>query len=176
MDRIAERLVGCIDGLTEAARAAGRNASAAAACSPDRHGACRRRAPADAAVRPAGGTAPRTRRKRPTRMRILALLRARRLPLHLLRRHAQPCPPRLGPPRSPGSAPARIPSDNKDYLISYNDCCGTPLRPLPVQLQSGRTARLPHGRPQRHQLVHGEYATIYHCTVAAVIGLGQSGG
>ena len=49
------------------------------------------------------------------------------------------------------------PADSKEYLISYNDCCGPPiLWPLPVQFQSARAARLPHGRPQRHQLVHGQ--------------------
>ena len=62
---------------------------------------------------------------RPDELRVLAPLRDRRLPLRLLRRQRRPrCPP--GTEMSPVTwiGTCRNPADGKDYIISYNDCCG----------------------------------------------------
>src|SRR5262245_36653348 len=52
------------------------------------------------------------------------------------------CPP--GTEMSPVTwiGTCRNPADGKDYVISYNDCCGQSLRALPVPAHRGREARL----------------------------------
>ena len=47
------------------------------------------------------------------------------------------------------------------------------LRTLPVQLQRARAPRLPHGRVQRHQLVHGQHPD--HVPLHGVGGRGRIG-
>ena len=82
--------------------------------------------------------------------------------------------PRCRP--SPGSAPAAIPRDGKDYVISYNDCCGSGvLRPLLLQPQRGRPARLPSVRSNDINWCAGASSQMYHCSTALVIGLAEEG-
>jgi methylamine dehydrogenase light chain len=69
------------------------------------------------------------------------------------------------------------PGDGKEYLISYNDCCG--------QASCGRCMCNYNlrERPGYRMGVHNDInwcmaneSSSYHCTVAAVVGLGTSGG
>jgi methylamine dehydrogenase light chain len=68
------------------------------------------------------------------------------------------------------------PNDGKDYLISYNDCCGaTTCGRCLCNFNEGE-------RPGYRMGVHNDInwcmansSTMYHCTVAAVVGIGDSG-
>ncbi|MFO1074944.1 MAG: methylamine dehydrogenase light chain [Geminicoccaceae bacterium] len=70
----------------------------------------------------------------------------------------------------------RNPIDNTDYLISYNDCCG--------KSSCGRCACNTNlnERPAYLMGVHNDInwcmaepgSQIYHCTVAVVVGVGES--
>lgn len=69
------------------------------------------------------------------------------------------------------------PNDGKDYLISYNDCCG--------KSSCGRCACNTNlnERPGYLMGVHNDVnwcmaepgSQIYHCTLAAVVGVGEGG-
>ena len=66
------------------------------------------------------------------------------------------------------------PTDGKDYLVSYNDCCGkTTCGRCLCNTNDGDRPGYPHGRAQRHQLVHGQHAGLYHCTVSVIVGVGR---
>lgn len=68
------------------------------------------------------------------------------------------------------------PNDGKDYLISYNDCCGaTTCGRCLCNSNEGE-------RPGYRMGVHNDInwcmansSNMYHCTVAAVVGIGESG-
>jgi methylamine dehydrogenase light chain len=69
------------------------------------------------------------------------------------------------------------PNDGKDYLISYNDCCGVTM--------CGRCGcnRNEGERPGYRLGVHNDInwcmantSNTYHCTVAAIVGVGEKRG
>ena len=69
------------------------------------------------------------------------------------------------------------PADSKEYLISYNDCCGVPS--CGKCLCNFNLRERPGYRMGVHNDINwcmANEGTNYHCTVAAVVGLGQSGG
>jgi methylamine dehydrogenase light chain len=61
---------------------------------------------------------------RPAEVRVLALLRLRRLPVHLLRRQPDQCPPGTEASKVSWVGTCLNPQDGRQYLVSYNDCCG----------------------------------------------------
>ncbi|BCH30141.1 hypothetical protein MesoLjLc_20710 [Mesorhizobium sp. L-8-10] len=87
------------------------------------------------------------------------------------------CPPNAAVSQVTWVGTCQNPGDSKEYLISYNDCCG--------QASCGRCLcnfNL-RERPGYRMGVHNDInwcmaneASNYHCTVAAVVGLGSSGG
>ncbi len=86
---------------------------------------------------------------------------------------ADSCPPgtEMGPVTWVGTC--RNPADGKDYLISYNDCCGkTPCGRCPCTRNEGE-------RPDYHWYRNNDInwcagarsSEAYHCSTARVIGL-----
>ena len=84
------------------------------------------------------------------------------------------CPPGTEPSTITWVGTCRNPNDGKDYLISYNDCCGV--------TQCGRCVcnRNEGERPGYRMGVHNDINwcmansnDVYHCTVAAVVGVGE---
>ncbi len=85
----------------------------------------------------------------------------------------------------PGSEPATVhwvgtchnPVDDKDYLISYKDCCG---KAMCRRCSCHRTEReKPVYFPSRHASItwcFGAESRAYHCTMALVIGTADSAG
>ena len=81
------------------------------------------------------------------------------------------CPPGADPSPIAWVGTCRNPADGKDYLISYNDCCGKAVcrrcychraeRDKPVYFPSKANDIL---------WCFGNESRAYHCTVAAVIG------
>ena len=83
----------------------------------------------------------------------------------------------------PGSEPATVhwvgtchnPVDDKDYLISYKDCCG---KTMCNRCACHRTEReKPIYYPSRHASItwcFGAQSRSYHCTMALVIGTADS--
>ena len=75
-----------------------------------------------------GGAAPRhgapARRSRRPLLRVLAALRDRRLSVRMLRRIAVDVPARHRHVAITWIGTCHNPGDSKDYVISYNDCCG----------------------------------------------------
>ena len=81
------------------------------------------------------------------------------------------CPPGAEPSPISWVGTCRNPVDGKDYLISYNDCCGKAVcgrcfchrseRDMPVYFPSKANDIL---------WCFGTESQAYHCTVAAVIG------
>ncbi|UXN73066.1 hypothetical protein N8D56_18875 [Devosia sp. A8/3-2] len=79
------------------------------------------------------------------------------------------------PPKSPGSARACNPNDEKDYLVSYNDCCGKATC-------AGSFCFTSEGERPGYRM--GLYNDInwcmandskgYHCTVAVLVGLADA--
>ena len=70
----------------------------------------------------------------------------------------------------------RNPSDGRDYLISYNDCCGVTMC---GQCFCNRNEReRPGYRLGTHNDVNwcmANSSNTYHCTVAAIVGIGDKG-
>ncbi len=81
------------------------------------------------------------------------------------------CPP--GAERSPVTwvGTCRNPVDGKDYLISYNDCCGkaTCTRCYCHNTERDRPVYFP-GKSNDILWCFGTESNAYHCTVAAVLG------
>ena len=67
------------------------------------------------------------------------------------------------------------PDDNKDYLVSYNDCCGKPLIPMTTFCYNSKGER-PGYRMGLYNDVNwcmANEAKGYHCTVSVVVGLAE---
>ncbi|MFM8464178.1 MAG: methylamine dehydrogenase light chain, partial [Burkholderiaceae bacterium] len=71
----------------------------------------------------------------------------------------------------------RNPANGKDYLISYNDCCGATMC---GQCFCNKNER---ERPAYRMGVHNDInwcmsnaSNTYHCTVAAIVGVGDPKG
>ena len=66
--------------------------------------------------------------------------------------------------------------DGKDYLITYNDCCG--VTPCGRCLCNGNEGERPGYRMGVHNDINwcmGNSSNMYHCTVAAIVGVGDKG-
>jgi methylamine dehydrogenase light chain len=87
----------------------------------------------------------------------------------------RPARPEPKSPRCPGSAPAATRQDGKDYLISYNDCCGktacgrclcnTNLGERPA-IAWACTTTSTGAWPTTS-------STMFHCTTSVIVGLAQ---
>jgi methylamine dehydrogenase light chain len=87
------------------------------------------------------------------------------------------CPPGAAVSQITWVGTCQNPGDGKEYLISYNDCCG---KASCGRCQCNYNLR---ERPGYRMGVHNDInwcmandSSSYHCTVAAVVGLGASGG
>ena len=85
------------------------------------------------------------------------------------------CPPGAEVSKVTWVGTCHNPKDGKDYLVSYNDCCG--------KVACGRCLCNfnERERPGYRMGVHNDInwcmantATMYHCTVSAVVGMAQS--
>ena len=90
---------------------------------------------------------------------------------------ANTCPPGTEASKVAWIGTCRNPDDGKDYLISYNDCCGV--------AQCGRCFcnRNERERPGYRLGVHNDInwcmantSNTYNCTVAAIVGVGEQRG
>ena len=81
------------------------------------------------------------------------------------------CPPGAEPSPITWVGTCNNPADGKDYLISYNDCCG---KAICARCFCHRTERdKPVYFPQKSNDVlwcFGTESNAYHCTVAVVLG------
>ena len=81
------------------------------------------------------------------------------------------CPPGAEPSPITWVGTCRNPVDDKEYLISYNDCCGKAYCP---RCSCHRTeGAKPSYFPSKSSNVlwcFGTESNAYHCTMAAVIG------
>ena len=94
--------------------------------------------------------------RRPDKLRLLALLRHRRLPVQLLRRLAKRLPAWHGD--VPHHLDRHLPKPSGRQELRHflqRLLRQEQLRPLPMQPQRGRPPRLSPPSQQRHQLVHG---------------------
>jgi methylamine dehydrogenase light chain len=65
----------------------------------------------------------------------------------------------------------RNPGDGKDYIISYNDCCGKSScgRCMCFRSEGDKPVYLPQ-KSNDINWCQGTNSNVYHCTIAAVIG------
>jgi methylamine dehydrogenase light chain len=86
------------------------------------------------------------------------------------------CPPGTEASKVTWVGTCRNSNDGKDYLVSYNDCCGkTPCGRCLCNFNEGE-------RPAYKMGVHNDInwcmantQTMYHCTVSVVVGVGDLG-
>ena len=85
------------------------------------------------------------------------------------------CPPGTEVSKVTWVGTCRNPHDGKDYLISYNDCCGATMCGRCVCNRNERE------RPGYRLGVHNDInwcmantSNTYHCTVAAIVGVGEA--
>ena len=67
------------------------------------------------------------------------------------------------------------PEDGKDYLVSYNDCCGKPLIPSATFCYNSERER-PGYRMGLYNDINWCMANAdkgYHCTVSVVVGMAE---
>jgi amicyanin-dependent methylamine dehydrogenase small subunit len=88
---------------------------------------------------------------------------------------ATTCPPGTSPSKVTWVGSCHNPADGKDYLVSYNDCCG--------RTSCGRCfCNTNHGdRPGYRMGVHNDVnwcmandSSVYHCTVSVIVGIAES--
>lgn len=86
------------------------------------------------------------------------------------------CPPGTEPSKVSWVGTCRNPVDGKDYLISYNDCCG--------KTSCGRCmcATSERERPGYRLSLHNDInwcmandSSVFHCTTALIVGLPEEG-
>ena len=86
------------------------------------------------------------------------------------------CPPGTESSKVTWVGTCRNPKDGKDYLVSYNDCCGkTPCGRCLCNFNERE-------RPAYKMGVHNDInwcmantQTMYHCTVSVIVGVGDLG-
>ena len=84
------------------------------------------------------------------------------------------CPPGTEPSKVTWIGTCRSAVDGKDYLISYNDCCG--VTTCGRCLCNGNEGERPGYRMGVHNDINwcmANASTMYHCTVAAAVGLAE---
>ena len=81
------------------------------------------------------------------------------------------CPPGAEPSPITWIGTCRNPVDGKQYLISYNDCCGKAVCPRCFchRTEGAKPVYFP-SKSNNVLWCFGTASTAYHCTVAAVIG------
>ena len=85
---------------------------------------------------------------------------------------ASACPP--GTEKSPVAwvGTCRNPSDGKDYIISYNDCCGkSACGRCACQKNEGDRPVYQPAKSNDINWCHGTKTNLYHCSTSVVIGL-----
>ncbi len=82
------------------------------------------------------------------------------------------CPPGTELSRITWIGTCRHPVDSKNYIVSYNDCCGTSPcgRCLCTRTEGDRPMYLP-AKSNDINWCQGTSSLVYHCTLAAVIGV-----
>ena len=109
-------------------------------------------------------------------LRLLAALRHRRLPLRAVGRLDQDLPAGVvARRRSRWVGTCANPDDGKNYLISYNDCCGKPAVHAAVFCNNNKGER-PGYRMGLYNDINWCMANAdkgYHCTVSVVMGLAE---
>lgn len=86
------------------------------------------------------------------------------------------CPPGSEASKVTWVGTCKNPRDGKDYLVSYNDCCGkTPCGRCLCNFNQGE-------RPGYKMGVHNDInwcmantQTMYHCTVSVIVGVADAG-
>jgi methylamine dehydrogenase light chain len=84
------------------------------------------------------------------------------------------CPPGTEVSKVTWIGTCRSAADGKDYLISYNDCCGATT--CGRCLCNGNEGERPGYRMGVHNDINwcmANASTMYHCTVAAAVGLAE---
>ncbi|WP_085314579.1 methylamine dehydrogenase light chain [Derxia lacustris] len=84
------------------------------------------------------------------------------------------CPPGSEASKVSWVGTCRNPNDGKDYLVSYNDCCGKPMAHSTECLTSERER--PGYRMGLHNDINWCMANAnkgYHCTVAVLVGMAE---
>ncbi len=87
------------------------------------------------------------------------------------------CPPGTEPSPITWIGTCLNPADGKDYVISYNDCCGKSSCGRCVCNRNEREE--PMYRPQKSNDIDwclGTKSAVYHCSTAVVIGLSVEAG
>jgi methylamine dehydrogenase light chain len=84
------------------------------------------------------------------------------------------CPPGTEPSAMTWVGTCRNPADGKDYVVSYNDCCGTQScgRCLCNRNDGDRPAYLPWVSNDINWCLGGE-RVAYHCSTAVLVGLAE---
>ncbi|WP_139812200.1 methylamine dehydrogenase light chain [Ensifer aridi] len=86
------------------------------------------------------------------------------------------CPPGSEPSAVTWVGTCQNPQDGKTYVISYNDCCGvTSCGRCPCSSNVGERPGYRMGFHNDINWCMANDRTIYHCTIAAVIGVSESG-
>jgi len=86
------------------------------------------------------------------------------------------CPPGSEASKVAWVGPCRNPNDGKDYLVSYNDCCGKPTVATATTCFRSEGER-PGYRMGLHNDINWCMANAnkgYHCTVSVVVGLADA--
>ncbi len=85
---------------------------------------------------------------------------------------ANACPPGTEPAPVTWIGTCKNPVDGKDYVISYNDCCGKSAcgRCLCNRNEGDRPVYMP-AKSNDLNWCHGTSNNIYHCSTAVVLGL-----
>ena len=86
------------------------------------------------------------------------------------------CPPGTEVSKVTWVGTCRNPADGRDYLISYNDCCGATMCGQCFCNKNERER--PGYRLGTHNDINwcmANNSNTYHCTVAAIVGIGDKG-
>jgi len=84
------------------------------------------------------------------------------------------CPPGTEPSKVAWIGTCRNPQDGKDYLISYNDCCGkTSCGRCLCNFNLGERPAYRMGLHNDINWCMANTSTMFHCTTAALIGVAE---
>lgn len=86
------------------------------------------------------------------------------------------CPPGAEPSKVTWVGTCHNPLDGKNYLVSYNDCCGKTT--CGRCLCDANMGERPGYRMGQHNDINwcmANTASMYHCTVSVLVGLGDNG-
>ena len=114
--------------------------------------------------------------RRPDGVRVLAQLRAGRLPVHLLRRlHHRSARPGSEASKVSWVGTCKNTKDGKDYLVSYNDCCGkTACARCLCNFNERERPGYRMGVFNDINWCMANTQTMYHCTVSVIVGVSDA--